>query len=235
MKYKIINIKEKINSFLNNNITNSNINENEIEYNNIYINEIINNIFIKNKNEDNIKLLLLNDLDNFIKDKILNNLNHNWFIIDEIIFNIHISLDDFILYYIEITKNIDIKNKIYQYEYFENVLDYYIKYILDDKEKRKKKILDIFLKICSKNENIEKYFGNLGHIIFLMINKNVFSINDFNYFINENIDTKKNIVEIIKNIFIFKKELYEKFKRTKFFINNKDLFSMIENTPIYKQ
>ena len=235
LKYKIINIKEKINSFLNNNITNSNINENEIEYNNIYINEIINNIFINNKIEDNIKLLLLNDLDNFIKDKILNNLNHNWFIIDEIIFNIHISLDDFILYYIEITKNIDIKNKIYQYEYFENVLDYYIKYILDDKEKIKKKILDIFLKICSKNENIEKYFGNLGHIIFLMINKNVFSINDFNYFINENIDTKKNIVEIIKNIFIFKKELYEKFKRTKFFINNKDLFSMIENTPIYKQ
>ena len=233
LKYKIINIKEKINNFLDNNMTKLIPIENELEFNSIYINEIINNIFINNKKEDNIKLLLLNDLDSFIKDKILNNSSniteHNWFIIDEIIFNIHISLDDFISYYIEITKSIDIKNKTYQYEYFEFVLNYYIQYILEDKENLKKRILDIFLKFCSKDDNNEKDYENLGHIVFLLLNKNIFKINDIDNFTNENIKIKENITEIIKNAILFDKEQYKLFQQTNFFINNNELFSNLEN------
>ena len=233
LKYKIINVKEKINNFLDNNMTKLIPIENELEFNSIYINEIINNIFINNKKEDNIKLLLLNDLDSFIKDKILNNSSniteHNWFIIDEIIFNIHICLDDFISYYIEITKNIDIKNKIYQYEYFEFVLNYYIQYNLEDIENLKKRILDIFLKFCSKDDNNEKDYENLGHIFFLLLNKNIFKINDIDNFTNENLNIKQNITEKIKNAILFDKGQYKLFQQTNFFINNNELFSNLEN------
>ena len=216
----------------------------EVEfYNNIYINDIIYNILLNNKKEANIKLLLLNNLENFLKSKNEennnNSINYNWYNIDEIIYNIPIGLDDFILYYIEITKEIDIKNREYQYEYFELVFNYFIQYMIDDinynKEQLTKKVIDIFLNICTKvyESNNENYFENLGFIMLLLINKNILSFNDINIFIKENLNIKMNISNIIKYVLKFDKEKYMLFRESKFFINNQELLSKIDSNLKY--
>ena len=252
LKYRIINIKEKIKEFFDKNNFNNfkceqsffNCRKKEVEfYNNIYINDIIYNILLNNKKEANIKLLLLNNLENFLKSKNEennnNSINYNWYIIDEIIFNIHIGLDDFILYYIEITKEIDIKNREYQYEYFELVFNYFIQYMIDDinynKEQLTKKVIDIFLNICTKvyESNNENYFENLGFIMLLLINKNILSFNDINIFIKENLNIKMNISNIIKYVLKFDKEKYMLFRESKFFINNQELLSKIDSNLKY--
>ena len=263
LKFKIINIKDKMKIFFelnnDNNINNSNISfnekkcididldENKEGINNRDINNIINNILINNKKIQNIKLLLLNDLQNFLKMKnnqIDNNINktsYDWFIIDELLFEIHIDLADFILFYIEISKELKINNKNYQYEYFKNVLNYFIQYSLDDinnNEKTNKKILELLLNICWENWDKEEYtkdlyFENLGYVLFLLLDKNIILINDINYFINESISIKKNISNIIKYTILFDKgkygEYFEQFQQTNFFINNKELFYNIIN------
>ena len=256
LKYKIINIQDKIKIFLDlNNNNNNNIsinekklinidsNENELGINSRYIDEIVNNILINNKKIQNIKLLLIYDLKNFLKmknskkDNDINKKSYNWYIIDELLFEIHINLVDFISFYIEISKDINVDNKKYQYEYFENVLNYFIQFSLDDiiinKEKNNKKIFELILNICRENLDKEEdskdlYFENLGYILYLLLEKNIAMINDINLFINESISTKQNISNIIKYTILYDKGKYGKyfelFKQTNFFINNKELF-----------
>ena len=97
---------------------------------------------------------------------------HNWYIIDEILFEIHIDLTDFILYYLEISKEINFHYKEYQREYFENVLNYFIQYSLSDKKSSNQRILELLLNICwEKGEhNNESYFENIGYILLLLLN-----------------------------------------------------------------
>ena len=243
IKYKIINIKEKIKLFFENKIKSldSDFTQDDIEFCDGDIDIIINNILINNKKIQNIKLLLLNDLQNFLKTKVdqIDNYNvkiiHNWYIIDELLFEIHIDLADFILFYLEISKEINLHYKEFQREYFENALNYFIQYSLDDKKNSNQKILELLLNICwEKGEiNNESYFENIGFVLLLLLNKNVISVNDMNFFINESDNIKQNISSIIKYVILIdngnKGKYYKCFQNSNFFTNNKELFNKIEN------
>ena len=248
LKYKIFNVKEKLISFINNNNLNMSkkidIDENKIDpgFDKREINDIIYNILLNNKKEENIKKLLINDLQNFIKlsnEKIINYNaidDYNWFIIDELIFETHISLSDLIICYIEISKDNNGNNTQSIYEYFEIVLNYFLQYSLDyinyKKEKSSKRIMKLFTCFDFKQyHNKELFLKNLGYILFLLLDKYIISINDIDFFINEKFNKRHNIANMIKHALLFDKEkngkLIEHFKQTKYFINNKELFSDI--------
>ena len=245
LKYKIMNLKDKLKIFIENNYSiESNTEKNLYSKEELYFfdkntNEIINNIFINSKREENIKLLLFNDLQKYIKEKnekmynldIVN--NYNWIIIDELIFDIHLSISALISSFIEICKEKKIDDKNSEYEYFNIVLNYFIQYMSNNIYCNKEKVLDIFSKIWLK---IEEYISNelfiekLGYIFFLLLNKNLISINNINYFINENKKAKKIIIKVFHDALIFDKEKYNEnikiLQKTKFFINNKNIFNM---------
>ena len=240
LKYKIINIKEKLKIFLENNNSISekiSVSKEELYIFDYNINEKINNILLNNKREENIKLLIINDLENYIKiknDKINNINDYNWIIIDELIFEIHINLLDIIICLIEICKEKKIYDKNIQFEYFDIVLNYFIQYLRKCFNYKKEEILKILSKICSKNEDFsdELFVEKLGYIFFLLLKNNLISINDINYFINKNIEIKQNIVNILNYALLFNKEKYNKniktLQNTEFFINNENLFNTVQ-------
>ena len=257
LKYKIYNIKEKIKIYIDNN-SNSNSNncsvpkKTEIDslkkdptFDKSDIYGIISDIFLYNKKEENIKKLIFNDIQNFIKIKNEQIINfdvvfeYNWFIIDELIFDIHITFLDLISCFIDISKEFITDNKKNLYEYFEIALNYFVEYSLDymnyKKAKINRKILNLFLNISLDNEqtNNEKefYSENLGYILFLLLNKSIITINDVDIFFNDKKNKRLNVANIIKYVLLFDKEkkgeYLDLFKQTKYFNNNKDFFSDI--------
>ena len=213
LKYNCINLIEKYsNDYLSNN-SSDNKYENKYQYfsNHKIVNEVLYNIYINNDKEQNIKKLLLYDLQNYIKSKKDKIVNYNWFIIDEIIFNLHIEINTIIFYYIYVCQSAgssdnDIK---YSNEYFNEILNYFLQYSLENKYVNKilhEKIIDVFSEICSDNTKINTTNMKISYVFYLLLKTGIIKNDDFCYFSNKNEEIKRNFRNIINGVIALDKE-----------------------------
>ena len=234
LRYKCINTIEKYkNDYIFNHVLENN-NENNYQdfLNNKQINEILYNIYINNDKEKYIIKLLIYDIQNYIKSREKSKDNYNWFIIDEIIFNLHVELNTIIFYYVCASQSIgasdtDIK---YSNEYFNEILNYFLKYRLDNKYINKVihgKIIDVFTEICSNN--IDTINLKISYVFYSLLKMKIVKIDDFYYLSNKNEEIKKNLRNIINGVILLNKRNENHFLDSSYISGFNDLVKMIIN------
>ena len=275
LKFKIINLIEKkknnwndslyeqsiVAKGKNNNIsishdlTDSNINIDESLLDN---QKNMNNIN-KEKEEDNIIILLKNDIENYVsfltehnitnKQELndYNNQNENsdinneydWSISEELIIKTKNELEEIIRCYIEVcidyvTKE---KNIFFCNEYIKNIVNYYsLDLTKDEIEKVHKSMNDLYLNI--EDICIDNYFmlEVMGYLLLILLNNNLFYIEDLNKFINEDKDRIIKISQVIKFTIAHSedkcKELYHNFRKIELYSDNKNIFEEYIEKPL---
>ena len=275
LKFKIINLIEKkknnwkdslyeqsiVAKGKNNNIsishdlTDSNINIDESLLDN---QKNMNNIN-KEKEEDNIIILLKNDIENYVsfltehnitnKQELndYNNQNENndinneydWSISEELIIKTKNELEEIIRCYIEVcidyvTKE---KNIFFCNEYIKNIVNYYsLDLTKDEIEKVHKSMNDLYLNI--EDICIDNYFmlEVMGYLLLILLNNNLFYIEDLNKFINEDKDRIAKISQVIKFTIAHSedkyKALYDNFRKIELYTDNKNIFEEYIEKPL---
>ena len=208
------------------------------------------------KIDNNIKDIMIKDLDNYlkylekekikIKEDIYDGMNdsYDWKIIDELITEKNIKVEDIIQIYIDICKNNkkDMnKNNIFKLnEYIKSIIEYYTNNI----SKNKKEIIHLNIIetfnnidniILNSNDNI---FEILGNLLFTLLKNKLYYMKDLNNFIEKEKSTQINIAKIVKYSIIasgnFSKQYHNDFKFTKLF-NNNDIFVDYVTKEIFKK
>ena len=207
LKYNCINAIEKYNNdnLLLNIPDNKHENNHQYLLNNKQINEALYNIYRNHEKEKNIKKLLIYDIQNYIKSKKVKAVNYNWFIIDEIIFDLHVEINTIIFYYIYACQSIGVSDKDIKYsnEYFDEILNYFLKYSLDNQYINKimhTKIIDVFSEICNGIIKINTINIKISYVFYSLLKFGIIKIDDFCYFSNKNEETKKNFRNIINGV-----------------------------------
>ena len=237
--------------------SNINIDESLIDCQKAINNNINNNI--NQDNEDSIINLLKNDIENYknflnehniYNKKDLNeyssknensdiNNEYDWTISEELIIKTKNELEEIIRCYIEacidyVTKENHI---FYCNEYIKNIINYYsVDLIKDEIEKVNSSMNELYLNIediCIDNFYMLEIMGYLMHIL---LNNNLFYINDLDKFINEDQNKIIKIAQVIKFTIFYSdeksKEIYNKIKKTKLFTDNKNIFDDNISTPL---
>ena len=230
--------------------SNINIDESLIDCQKAVNNNNINNN-INQDNEDSIIILLKNDIENYKsflnehnifnkKDLIeYSNKNENsdinneydWTISEELIIKTKNELEEIIRCYIEVCIDYVTKENIIFYcnEYIKNIINYYsVDLTKDEIEKVNSSMNELYLNIediCIDNIYMLEIMGYLMHIL---LNNNLFYINDLDKFVNEDKNKIIKIAQVIGFTIVYSdeksKEIYNKMKTTKLFSDNKDIF-----------
>ena len=201
--------------------------------------------------EDNIIILLKNDIENYtnflneheiFNKKDLNeyynknenndiNNDYDWSISEELIIKTKNELEEIIRCYIEVC--IDYVNKetniFYCNEYIKNIINYYsVDLTKDEIEKVNLTMNELYLNIediCIDNNYMIEIMGYLMHIL---LNNNLFYIEDFDKFLNEDKNKIGTISQVIKFAIVHSEEkteeIYDKIKNIKLFNDNKKIF-----------
>jgi hypothetical protein len=236
-------------------LTDSNINIDESLLDN---QKIMNNIN-KEKEEDSIIILLKNDIENYVsfltehnitnKQELndYNNQNENsdinneydWSISEELIIKTKNELEEIIRCYIEVcidyvTKE---KNIFFCNEYIKNIVNYYsLDLTKDEIEKVHKSMNDLYLNI--EDICIDNYFmlEVMGYLLLILLNNNLFYIEDLNKFINEDKDRIAKISQVIKFTIAHSedkyKDLYDNFRKIELYTDNKNIFEEYIEKPL---
>ena len=163
--------------------------------------------------------------------------DYDWIIIDNLILKNNIKLDEIICCIIEIFIDLISKDNIfYGNQYIINVVNYYLN--ISDKNEIKilhNKMNDLILNIENIILENNNMFEILGNLFFVLINKKLLYIKDFNCLVNSETTTIINISKVIKNIIIasdiYKKIFYINFKNLELF-NNNDIFDKFITIPL---
>ena len=236
-------------------LTDSNINIDESLLDNQKIMSITN----KEKEEDRIIILLKNDIENYVsflsehnvtnKQELndYNNQNENsdinneydWTISEELIIKTKNELEEIIRCYIEVcidyvTKE---KNIFFCNEYIKNIVNYYsLDLTKDEIEKIRLSMNDLYLNI--EDICIDNYFmlEVMGYLLFILLNNNLFYIEDLNKFISEDKERITKISQVIKFTIAHSedkyKELYHNFRKIKLYNDNNDIFEEYIQKPL---
>ncbi len=213
---------------------------NKVTFSQITINK--NNI--KNKSNDDYKLIIQEDLINYIEyftEKGNNNQtiikkevdkSYNWKVIDDLINEKTHGLSFIINKFIQICAEIIIKESqvLLANDYIKNIIEYYINNLSkEEKEKIQDEMIKSFQNIndiINKNQFMCKILGNL---LFILIENKLYYIKDFNKYLNDQKTTKINLAIITKYCIIssgkFAKKYFNDLKQTKLFINNNNIFN----------
>ena len=248
LKYKIINSIEKGKKISKKNYKYQNLFgkaleeeiNNKVTFSQITINQ--NNI--KNNSNDDYKLIIQEDLINYIEyftEKGNNNQtiikkevdkSYNWKVIDDLINEKTHGLSFIINKFIQICAEIIIKESqvLLANDYIKNIIEYYINNLSkEEKEKIQDEMIKSFQNIndiINKNQFMCKILGNL---LFILIENKLYYIKDFNKYLNDQKTTKINLAIITKYCIIssgkFAKKYFNDFKQTKLFINNNNIFN----------
>ena len=236
-------------------MTDSNINIDESLLDN---QKTMNNINKENE-EDNIIILLKNDIENYVsfltehnitnKQELndYNNQNENsdinneydWSISEELIIKTKNELEEIIRCYIEVcidyvTKE---KNIFFCNEYIKNIVNYYsLDLTKDEIEKVYESMNDLYLNI--EDICIDNYFmlEVMGYLLLILLNNNLFYIEDLNKFINEDKDRIAKISQVIKFTIAHSedkyKDLYDNFRKIELYTDNKNIFEEYIEKPL---
>jgi hypothetical protein len=236
-------------------LTDSNINIDESLLDN---QKIMNNIN-KEKEEDSIIILLKNDIENYVsfltehnitnKQELndYNNQNENsdinneydWSISEELIIKTKNELEEIIRCYIEVcidyvTKE---KNIFFCNEYIKNIVNYFsLDLTKDEIEKIRISMNDLYLNI--EDICIDNYFmlEVMGYLLLILLNNNLFYLEDLNKFIGEDKERIIKISQVIKFTIAHSedkyKELYYNFRKIKLYSDNKDIFEEYIEKPL---
>ena len=214
-------------------------NDNDLKENNIYI-----KIIIKEDIIDWLKSIEKLNLNNENVSKELSN-NLNWDKIDEIIIRNKINLFKIVKSFLEISIELIIENNNNNFNnnnnnnidklkfYIQNILDYYSSDLsLNNKKILQKKFVNYFFNLTLKlNENNNNIFELLGNTLFILIKNNLFILKDLDFFINNNQNSKINMIKIlgfmINTNFKSNKHCFNEIKKTNFYLNDKNLFNEI--------
>ena len=201
--------------------------------------------------EENIIILLKNDIENYtnflneheiFNKKDLNeyynknenndiNNDYDWSISEELIIKTKNELEEIIRCYIEVC--IDYVNKetniFYCNEYIKNIINYYsVDLTKDEIEKVNLTMNELYLNIediCIDNNYMIEIMGYLMHIL---LNNNLFYIEDFDKFLNEDKNKIGTISQVIKFAIVHSEEkteeIFDKIKNIKLFNDNKKIF-----------
>ena len=218
----------------------------------------------KNNNQDkeeSLIILLKNDIENYksflnehdIFNKVdlnkycsknenrdINN-EYNWLISEELIIKTKNEFEEIIRCYIEVCidyVNIE-KNIFYCNEYIKNIINYYsVNLNKDEIEKVNFTMNELFLNIediCIDNNYMIQIMGYLLHIL---LNNNLFYIEGFEKFNNEDKNKIITISQVIKFSIIYSDRKYEemlnKFKNIKLFNDNKNILEENIVIPLKK-
>jgi len=214
-------------------------NDNDLKDNNIYIKIIIKEDIIDwLKSIEKLNLNIEN-----ISKELSNNLN--WDKIDEIIIRNKINLFKIVKSFLEISIELIIENNNNNFNnnnnnnidklkfYIQNILDYYSSDLsLNNKKILQKKFVNYFFNLTLKlNENNNNIFELLGNTLFILIKNNLFILKDLDFFINNNQNSKINMIKIlgfmINTNFKSNKHCFNEIKKTNFYLNDKNLFNEI--------
>jgi hypothetical protein len=236
-------------------LTDSNINIDE----SLLDNQKVMNNTCKEKEEDRIIILLKNDIENYVsflsehnvtnKQELndYNNQNENsdinneydWTISEELIIKTKNELEEIIRCYIEVcidyvTKE---KNIFFCNEYIKNIVNYYsLDLTKDEIEKIQLSMNDLYLNI--EDICIDNYFmlEVMGYLLLILLNNNLFYIEDLNKFISEDKERIIKISQVIKFTIAHSedkyKELYHNFRKIKLYSDNKDIFEEYIEKPL---
>ena len=200
--------------------------------------------------EENLIILLKNDIENyksFLNEHDIFNKNdlnkycsknenrdinneYNWFISEELIIKTNNELEEIIRYYIEVCIDyVNIENNIfYCNEYIKNIINYYsVNLNKDEIEKVNFNMNELFLNIediCIDNKYMIQI---MGYLLLILLNNNLFYIEDFEKFNNEDKNRIITISQVIKFSIVHSDGKYEemlnKFKNIKLFNDNKNI------------
>ena len=211
---------------------------------------INNNISIQDK-EDGIIILLKNDIENYtsflnehniFNKKDLNeyyiknensdiNNEYDWSISEELIIKTKNELEEIIRCYIEVCIDYVTKenNIFYCNEYIKNIINYYsVDLSKDEIEKVNSSMNELYLNI--EDICIDNYYmlEIMGYLMQILLNNNLFYIEDFEKFRNEDKNKIIKISQVIKFAIVHSneksKEIYNKFEKIKLFNDNKAIF-----------
>ena len=212
-----------------------------------------------NKEENNIINLLKNDIENYVsflnehdifnqKDiNEYNNKNENndinneydWSISEELIIKTKNELEEIIRCYIEVCIDYITKENIIFYcnEYIKNIINYYsVDLNKEEIEKVHLSMNDLYLNIediCIDNNYMLEV---MGYLMLILINTNLFLIEDLNKFIDEDKNKIIKISQVVKFALIHSddkyKELFDNFKNLKIFDENKNIFDEYIKKPL---
>ena len=236
-------------------LTDSNINIDESLLDN---QKIMNNVN-KEKEEESIIILLKNDIENYVsflsehnitnKQELndYNNQNENsdinneydWSISEELIIKTKNELEEIIRCYIEVCIDYVTKEKkiFFCNEYIKNIVNYYsLDLTKDEIEKVHESMNDLYLNI--EDICIDNYFmlEVMGYLLLILLNNNLFYIEDLNKFINEDKEKIIKISQVIKFTIAHSedksKDLYHNFKTIKLYSDNKNIFEEYIEKPL---
>ena len=209
----------------------------------------------ENEIEDNVKTIVLKDLENYLKYLEKEKINYkedfydgmndsyDWKIIDELINEKNIKINDIIRIYIDICKqnkfiNQDIIFK--ENEYIKSIIEYYT----NNLSKNQKEIIHLnMIEIFNDIDNIlnntnENMYEILGYLFFILLKNKLYYMKDLNCFIEKEKSTQINIAKIVKYAILssgnLSKQYHNDFKYTKLF-NNNDIFVNYITKEIYKK
>ena len=162
--------------------------------------------------ERKVNLIIKEDLENYLvyyKNKKDNKKKYNWSTIEQLMIKIKLDMIDIIEGYLKACDEVIYAKKyvIIANEYIKNIIQHYKYNYLTNKNFNNihNKIFQLFLSI----NNIKIYdsikFEILGKLLELLINNNIFFVNDLYFFRQSDEQTKSNIRKIIINCSIAKK------------------------------
>ena len=209
--------------------------------------------------EDSIIILLKNDIENYVSflnehdifnKKDLNEYNnknenndinneYDWSITEELIIKARNELEEIIRCYIEVcidyvTKE---KNIFFCNEYIKNIVNYYsVDLTRDEVEKVNLSMNDLYLNI--EDICIDNYFmlEVMGYLLLILLNNNLFYIEDLDKFLNEDKDKIIKITQVVKFAIVHSEEkyieLYNNFEKIKLYNDNKNIFEEYIVNPL---
>ena len=191
------------------------------------------NIISRIKNDLNSYMNYLNYLQIKNESKMSEEINnsYDWRVIDNLLKVYNIKLEDIILFYVKICKNlINTESQIFMAnEYIKTIIEYYkndftqnLKYIFH------LNMIKIYLDINNIIYENELMFEIMGKLLFILLVNKLFFMKDLNVFIGQTEDTICNITKVVKFTVIcggnLIKQYHNDFKFTKLFNSNAKIF-----------
>ncbi len=222
-----INIDESLNDAKK--VINNNNNEEENHIINLLQKDIENYVSFLNEHD----ILNKKDLDEYNNKKENNDINneYDWSISEELIIKTKNELEEIIRCYIEVCIDYVTKENIIFYcnEYIKNIINYYsVDLNKEEIEKVCLSMNDLYLNIediCIDNNYMLEV---MGYLMLILINNNLYHIEDLNKFIDEDKNKIIKISHVIKFALFYSgdkyKELFDNFEKLKLFEENKNIF-----------
>ena len=177
--------------------------------------DYLNNLQIKDKSE------ISEDINN----------SYDWTVIDDLLKVHNIKLEDIILFYVNICKNVvDSETKIFMAnEYIKTIIEYYKSELTQNKKYLfHLNMIKIYLDINNIIYESELMFEIMGKLLFILLVNKLFFMKDLNVFIGQTEDAICNISKVVKFTVIcgenLIKQYHNDFKFTKLFSSNAKIF-----------